>query len=174
VTGDARYDDLLLKYGTPYLRYRLTGEQRHLLEGLEKTLQDLRFNTPLRTSEVLHTDRVYVQDSEHLTAMLTGDGMQEGLSPYHAATWENTGEGFTALVTDAGEDRLAVELFSHSAIAQNIKIRLWQLQAGHYDVTVETVDPTKTETVFELKKKGQRFSLVLPPQSLVAVQFHKR
>lgn len=174
LTGDTRYDDLLVKYGTRYLRYRLTGEQKHLVDGLERTLREVRFNTPLKTYEALHTDRVYVPGYEHLKAMLTGDGIPESLSPYYAVTWEDTDENFTALVTEASHDRLAVENFSHSSIARNIKMRLWQLQPGNYEVTIGADDMAKTKTTVELKTKGQRFSLELPPRKLVPVYFQKR
>ncbi len=172
ITNDARYDDLITHYGSPYLCYRLTGNEQHLLEGLQLLLESVRYNVPLLTSEVLHTDRVYVQGVHHLKAMLTGDGIPESMSPYYAVSWEGTNEDFTALVTDAGNDRLGVQIYSHSKEEYPIKIRLWQLEPGKYQLKRQTEQRIE-KTIFEMKTKGQRIPLVLPAKSLLRINIEK-
>ena len=61
-TGDNRYDNLIRRYGEPYIRYRLTGDEQHLLDGMQPVLDYVRYNTPLNTYENPVTDRIYVAD----------------------------------------------------------------------------------------------------------------
>ena len=95
LSGDSRWDDLIMRHGTPYSRYRISGDENHLLEGLDHLLENVRYNTPLKTTEPIHTDRVYAPGYEHLKAMLTGDGIWASISPYYAVSWEKTDEDFT-------------------------------------------------------------------------------
>ncbi len=168
-SGDPRYDDVIHRYGSPYLRYRLTGDEHHLLNGLQALLESVRYNIPLLTSEVLHTDRVYVRGAHHLKAMLTGDGIPESMSPYYAVSWERTDENFTALVTAAGKDHLSVQIYSHSQEEYEIQMRLWQLEPGTYRLKYHSVQGIK-ESEFVMKQKGQRIALVLPARSLLEIR----
>ena len=165
-TGDPRYDDLLVAEGTPYLRYRLTGDEAYLSGALQPILDHVRYNTPLLTTEALHTDRVYVTDdhevgADELKAMLTGDLAGESASPYFAVTWEQTGDGFTALMADAGPTHLTVHTFNHGASPDSAEMRLWQLMPGRYRLTVGT-EPARTLDVTE---RGQRIALTLPARA---------
>ncbi len=121
LTGDQRADDLLKTYGSAYGRFRVSGDERHLVAGLQQLLEGVRYNTPLQTSSALYTDRIYVPGWELLKAMLTGDGMHNNSSPYHWVSWEKTNDDFTALVCDSGRDLLANQniLRMHSAIAKS-------------------------------------------------------
>lgn len=165
-TGDTRYDALLEAEGTPYLRYRLTGDESHLREALQPILDHVRYNTPLLTTEALHTDRVYVTDdhevgADELKAMLTGDSAGESASPYFAVTWEQTGDGFTALVADAGPRHLAVHTFNHGVQPDPAVMRLWQLAPGRYRLIVGS-EPARNLVVTE---RGQRVALTLPARA---------
>ncbi|MDZ7318552.1 MAG: hypothetical protein ONB11_05320 [candidate division KSB1 bacterium] len=171
ISGDTRYDHLIHRYGSPYLRYRLTGDENHLLEGLQVLLESVRYNVPLLTYEVLHTDRVYVRGAHHLKAMLTGDGVPEGMSPYYAVSWEGTDENFTALVTESGKDHLSVQIYSHSNEQDEINMRLWQLAPGTYQLTYRS-EQAAHESKFLMREKGQRIALVLPARSLLEVRIY--
>lgn len=175
-TGKTDYDSLILKYGTPYTRYRITGESRHLTEGLEPLLETIRYNTPLLTTEVLHTDRVYVSPrnspgTSHLNAMLTGDGTPDNMSPYPAVSWEDTDVSFTALVAEAGSRELEVHVYSHADVSGEVRMRVWQLEPGTYRVTQKVKGaPAETSQVV-IREKGQRLPLNIPPQNLVQLIF---
>ena len=133
-TLDSRFDSLSYKYGTPYSRYRLTGDVSFLEKELENFLENVRYNSPLRTTEVLHTDRVYYPGSETIKAMLSGDGTFEGTSPYEYVSWEDTDDYLTALVKDAGPEKLTVQLFSYSPDKLEITMRVWRLKKGKYNI----------------------------------------
>jgi hypothetical protein len=129
----------------------------------------LRYNTPLLTTEAVHTDRVYVPGWEQLKAMLTGDGMPENSSPYFAVTWEDTDAGFTALVRDSSSDSLEVKIFSHSPTPRDAVMRLWQLAPGKYQMLCETPGLEAKVQAVEIESRGQRVPISLPGQRLLKV-----
>ncbi len=172
-TGDPRWDDLILRYGTHYGGYRLSGDERHLVTGLERLLENVRYNTPLKTSEAVHTDRVYAPGSDHLKAMLTGDGVQEDLSPYFAVTWEQTGTDFTALVTETGRDTLQVKLYSHSDQSEQITMRPWQLTPGTYRLRIDPQELESSDKLITIEERGQQVTFELPSRRLVDVSVER-
>ena len=175
-TGDQRYDDIIRRYGEPYIRYRLTGDEQHLLDGIQPVLDYIRYNTPLNTYENPVTDRIYVADRynneggpDQIKAMLTGDVMYKNWSPYMAVTWEGTDDTFTALVTDSGPDRLKVNIFSHADSKREGSMRLWQLEPGTYRFTQNAEDTEYDERQITVTKRGRRVSITLPSQKLLTL-----
>ncbi|UCH10040.1 MAG: hypothetical protein JSU61_12675 [Fidelibacterota bacterium] len=166
-TEDDRFDDLITRFGSSYARYRITGDERQLVAGLEPLLDQLRHNRPLRTTEVLHTDRVYMPGHDHLKAMLTGSGASEGASPFGHVTWEDTDRNFTALVTDAHQQALAVDLFSHSRRKVKITARLWRLDPGVYRLSLHRENKKTKSQLIEISNRGQRIGITLPGRELV-------
>jgi len=173
LTGETKFDSILKKFGSPYLKYRITGEEDFLVEGLDKLLESVRYNLPLLTSEVLHTDRVYVKNADHLKAMLTGDGVPESMSPFYAVSWENTDDDFTALVRKTATDYLNLSIYSHSAEIQQITMRLWNLDHGEYRLKIVTENDSST-TFFSYENKGQRLILNVNPDTLVEVEIKRK
>ena len=177
---DDRYDDLLLRYGSPYLRYRLTGDEGHLAEITQTILEKVRYNTPMLTSEAFVTDRVYITPSgsrsasaSDLKAMLTGDGSAEDASPYAAVTWEGTPKGFTALVADTGPRRLGVQFYLFEQEDATLTARLWQLQPGRYSVTLADAEGRTMHTDrITVAARGQRLVFLVPPHTLVQLTIY--
>lgn len=173
LTGDSQYDDLLLTYGSPYVRYRLTRNEEYLLDGLDSLLQSVRYNFPLLTSEVLHTDRVFIKGEENLTAMLTGNGVSSCMSPYFAVSWEKTDETFTALITDSGQDKLTVQLFSHADYEYQIIMRIWQLMPGNYWLYIYENKKEIIKEKITVKNRGERIPLLLPARKLLIIKLKR-
>ena len=169
MTGDPHWDDLIMEHGTAYGRYRISGNERHLVDGLNQFLEGVRYNTPLKTSEALFTDRVYVPGAEFVKAMLTGDGIYDNLSPYYSVSWQQTDDDFTALVTDANSDRLEVHLFSHGGQSRRVVMRVWQLAPGDYDMLCKPRGLEPDRTTVAVAEAGQRIPITLPSQRLVRV-----
>ncbi|NOZ40897.1 MAG: hypothetical protein GXP24_11820 [Planctomycetes bacterium] len=179
LTGESRWDALILRHGTPYGRYRLSGEQRHLVEGLNPLLEGVRYNTPLMTTEAIHTDRVYVPRAELLKAMLTGDSVKDNVSPYYAVSWEETDENFTALVSDTGPDRLTAKLYSHSPEERHIVMRIWQLTPGKYQLRQEPQSQGirqqhSQEWTIRVLSKGERIPISLPGQREIVISITQK
>ncbi|MCB0744136.1 MAG: hypothetical protein KDC67_09545, partial [Ignavibacteriae bacterium] len=168
LTNNNSYDGLLKKYGNDYTKYKLSGNIEYLENNLERTLEEIRYNTPLRTSLVVHTDRVRTPGANTLKAMLTGDGTNEASSPYHAITWENTNRDFMALVDNFDSKTLSVQIFSHSNEKYNVRARVWLLDKGEYKLTLTN---TKNEIIssknINITKAGDRITFTLPAEELV-------
>ncbi|MDQ7817386.1 MAG: hypothetical protein RDU14_10225 [Melioribacteraceae bacterium] len=173
-TNNRKYDSLLMQFGNEYTKYRLSKNGNYLIDGLNKALEEVRYNTPLRTTLVLHTDRVRTKGADLLKAMLTGDGTPEGSSPYYAVTWENTNNNFTALVTDSDKNKLFLDLFSFDKKEQNIIARVWQLGNGEYSLTYKNKDGKEvSKELLTINKVGQRINLLIPSNQLVTVEIKK-
>ncbi len=140
-----------------------------LEKELGNFLENVRYNSPLRTTEVLHTDRVYYPGSETIKAMLSGDGTFEGTSPYEYVSWENTDDYLTALVKDAGPEKLTVQLFSYSPDKLEITMWVWRLKKGKYNIEMK-YENEKTKTIkTEVHKPGERIKLEIPSKELVTI-----
>ena len=173
--NDDRYDALILEMGTPYAKFRLTGNESELVSGLQRVLNNVRYNHPLLTDQVLHTDRVYPDGESadlgtaHLKAMLTGNGIYANASPYEAVTWEDTNPDFTALVRDASKEGLHVELYSFADSRQTLTMRVWQLDRGEY--TMHITNPQKSTKSVTVQQTGHRIQIDLEPQTVTSIRF---
>lgn len=171
-TENKNYDSILLKYGNDYTKFRITGNYNYLIKGLSEALEEIRYNTPLRTTLAWHTDRVRTGGADLLKAMLTGDGTPEGSSPYYAVTWENTDNNFTALVTDTNKEKLSIEIYLFGKDELNVTARIWQLQKGEYDLLYKNCygDVLKKNR-FAVNKVGQKINLEITPGITMVIEF---
>jgi hypothetical protein len=173
-SNDTRFDDLLKKYGSPYTRFRLTGDETDLAKGYDKMLQHLRYNFPLVTSEALFTDRVYLTDdneydpADYARALLTGDEIQISASPYPSITWAECPDDLTVLVSESTPKSLKINLFLHNSQNKKATVKLWQLETGRYKITIGK----HVETI-EIKERGQGFTFNIEPNSLQVLKFEK-
>jgi hypothetical protein len=170
LTGDPRWDELITRHGTSYGRYRIDGDERHLVKQLHSLLNEVRYNTPLRTTEAMHTDRLYVPHVEFLKAMLTGDGIWGNLSPYYAVSWEKTDDNFTALVRNARPNRLEIDLFSHAMEDREIIMRVWQLEAGKYWLNLDANASDSRPQAVIIAERGQRIAIKTPSRRLLRIR----
>ena len=166
-TGDSRWDDLIVRYGTDSGRYQTSGDERHL--GLEVLLEDLRYNTPLKTTEAIYTDRVRVRGAELLKRMLTGDGIEDNLSPYYAVSWQKTDADFTAPFGERGRTRLEVQLFSHGRADREALMRVWRAKPGKYELRCAAEGLAPHIERVTLSEPGQRIPIKLPTRRLLTV-----
>jgi hypothetical protein len=166
---------LIKKYGSPYARFRLTGDTTDLAKGYEKMLDHLKVNFPLLTSEALFTDRVYLtadntyDPADYARALLTGDEIQISASPYPSVSWEKCPDDLTVLVAENSPKSLIINLFLHSDKEQSATLRLWQLEKGMYKYTID--DHTYS---FEIKERGQRFTFGIEPRIVKEIAIEKR
>lgn len=173
LTENNSYDDLILEHGTPYIRYRLTGNEEYLVEGMQPYLDFIRYNEPMFTSEVIHTDRVFikeggVREAGILQAMVTGYGITEGASPYVAVSWEEASRDLTFLVTHSDSTSLDVELYSFSDVPEKVTMRLWQLRPGSYQLH-QNDGGTRVPQHIEMGAPGARFELTIKPHTPTSI-----
>lgn len=168
LNNDNRYDALLNKHGGPYIKYRLTGNKNYLAPAAEPILETIRYNFAMRTREALFTDRVYITRTDggmdprpQILGMLTG-GMLTS-SPYADISWQDTPQGFTALVSKASKSTLEIETYLFSDAEKEIAFRLWRLEPGKYRMTLLHKGKETYSQNINLKKRGQKISLVIKP-----------
>lgn len=182
LTGDKRYDDYLMRHGTHYMRFLLTGDPAHLVSGLEAALSSMRYNLPMVTSEVRYTDRVWVRGHELLFSMFTGaDGIAH-YYPVFSVTWLNTHGRVAACVREAGGKGLVVWAYNFDEEPRRVGMRLWRLAAGstcRWQLASDRDGDGKAEAVLEqgamkLRERGQALWLTLPPRRLVLISVTSR
>lgn len=175
-SDDRKYDELLLRHGPPYLRYRLTGDASAMITSLRRMNESIRHNEPLRTYEAIHTDRVYLSrggwsgDSQ-LLAMLTGNGIFEEASPYFAVSWGG-GDGFTALLNDSSPTSVDADVFIHrdSGAWAKIDLRVWQLEPGRYRLSIQRGDQTPEVSEVVIDRPGQSVPVLVPANTLASIR----
>ncbi len=173
-SNDTRFDDLLLRYGSPYTRFRLSGDETDLAHGYDKMLQHLRYNFPMVTSEALFTDRVYLTDddeydpADYARALLTGDEIQISASPYPSITWTDCPDDLTVLVSESTPKSLKIKLFLYGNQAKKAGLRLWQLEKGTYTMYINSGIKT-----FEIKERGQPITFEVKPYNIQILSIEK-
>ncbi|RMG28643.1 MAG: hypothetical protein D6730_05180, partial [Bacteroidetes bacterium] len=168
ITGNKDYDDFLLRYGSPYSRYRITGDKAFILQGCKQLLASLRYNFPLKTSEVKFTDRVYVDMDELLSGMYTGHIGSGFEFPALAVSWAHTGKEVAVLVNDCSTTQLNISLYNFGQQRQT-GMYAWQLAAGRYEVVLgidQNDDGLIEQQVFsrewKVEQRGQQLLFDLP------------
>lgn len=169
LTGHDSYDELIVEHGTPYIRYRLTGNEDYLVDGIQPYLETIRYNYPLLTSEAIHTDRIHIgpnraREIEVVQAMITGYGIAESSSPYLAVSWENGSRDLSFLVTDSDSISLSIEAYSFSNHEEDAVMRLWQLKSGQYEMKMTSDDEVFETKSITVSQQGERMEITFPPQ----------
>lgn len=173
LSGNTEYDALILEHGSDLIKYRITKNEKYLVEAMRPYLETVRVNVPMLTSEVIHTDRVYIKDpgvreAGILQGMITGFGADESSSPYIAVSWEKASRDLTFLVTDSDSTHLNIDMYSFSDTSESTTMRIWQLKKGSYQV-LKRVDGI-TETIeIEVKRRGDRFEIDIPSKVTVSL-----
>jgi hypothetical protein len=181
-TGDRRFDELLRAHAPPYLRFRLAEDAQSLAPGIERSmLEHLRYNAPMRTTEVLFTDRIHVDRAvenwsgvDLVVAMLTGNHVSGGMSPYYHVAWERAPETFTALVGATGERELSADLFLHQSSPGQVTARLFRLKPGAYKLQLRAGDRLLLNRDETLTAADHRLTFELPGATLVQLRLSAR
>ena len=172
LTDNKESDNLLKNYGSFYIKYLLTKDESELENGLDQILSTLRYNSPLRTKLVMHTDRVRIPGIDHLTAMICGDATHNGSSPFLAASWSNTNEKCSILIEEISSESMLVSLYNFDESEITIGMKIWKLLSGTYKL--KQTDPVKEkETIIVITNPGQVFDLKLAPESLTKISITK-
>jgi hypothetical protein len=116
---------------------------------------------------------VRMPGAELLKAMLTGDGVKDNLSPYYSVSWQQTDDGFTALVTDATAERLDIQVFHHGKDSREIQMRVWRLAPGEYHFRCYAPGAARREEKLTVSQPGQRVPLRLPSRRLLRVTLER-
>ena len=180
-TGETSHDDIIKNAGGAYGRFLTSGDIGIIEQTLESTLNGLRYNFPLKTSEVTMTDRISIGNTEVIHGMYTGAVPASNL-PFTlgAVTWENTGTDFAALVRANSPKGMRINVYSFYAEDRNIGIRFWDIERGEYTVRIghDTnedgfIDGSADEMKFVMDKRGDELRFTLPPETLLAIEVNQ-
>jgi hypothetical protein len=185
MTGDARYDDLLLADASGYVKFRLTGDRKQVTQGLDRTARGFGYDREAYCEEVRWTDRVFgyhrrypahYQDPKLprpnlglLYSSVTGDFGNPMYFPMNAVRWKTLPRDIAVLVTDHGTSHLSAELYHFGDSPREMGADLYLLDPGDYDLIVQTEGETNRR---RFKAEGARstVSFSLPPGQLATLK----
>ncbi|MCG3197121.1 MAG: hypothetical protein GHCLOJNM_01605 [bacterium] len=182
LTGSSEFESILLEKANPYTRYRLSGDRAPMLERLRENAAALGHNfegftlEPRFTDRVLHFPRRFdrstlsgkLPDPQLLYSMATGDPGDVQYFPMNAVRWLTAPRDLAVLVTDAGTDRLEVELVNFAPSERNLRAELHLLAPGNYEV----IPDGAVRTHLRVESGAARLDLHLPPGRLVRLSVH--
>ena len=171
-----QFDDYLKTKGRLYSKYLLSGNQQFIIDACRNIIEDVKYNFPMRTSEVKFTDRVNINDADELLAMYTG-GIGDGKEfPSFAVTWSNTGSDVTVLVQYAMKNQLKVLLYNFGK-AKVIQMKIWRLPPGDYLLSKGICQDNRFDSVEVIQKKeimiserGEKIELDIPAKKLISIE----
>ncbi|MEW5978693.1 MAG: LamG-like jellyroll fold domain-containing protein [Acidobacteriota bacterium] len=119
--------------------YELTGDKQFLQDYQAALIKHLSQNRYLYTEAQMATGRLRLPLEALQRARLGGVAASPGfLFPSHAVSWEETGGNVAALVRKSTPGNLKVVVFNTSHNLQDVRMRVWQLENGDYEVTEGT------------------------------------
>jgi hypothetical protein len=192
ITGDAQFDALLAGGGSAYLHFRLTSDPKPLGEALTAAARAFAFNFPGYTTEVRWTDRVLrfpavfhgdvklaeprfdvqTPKPDLLYSTATGDPGALGYFPMNAVRWLTPPRDIAALVTDAGPDRFAADIFAFGESPRTMGAEFYLLSPGHFRLTIRGAghhEPLAT-VLFRAEGSPSRAQFTVPPQALCRIE----
>jgi hypothetical protein len=197
LTGSAEFDDILAR-DSPSLSPSGAGAGREgLVDALRRNAEALRVNFPGYTGEVRFTDRVLTfprlfdadmmfaeavpaasrrPQPDLLYATATGDRGSFLVFPVNAVRWLTPPRDIAALVTRAGRDAFAAELFHFGAAPRAMGAELYLLAPGEYELAL--TDPAGAAlapaSAFTAGGPGTRIRFVLPARRPCALGVRRR
>lgn len=171
-----QFDDYLKAKGRLYSKYLLTGNQQFVIDACRNIIEDIKYNFPMRTSEVKFTDRVNIRNADELLAMYTG-GIGDGKEfPSFAVTWSNTGSEVAILVRYATKNQLKIRLYNFGT-AKIIQMKIWRLPPGNYPLSIGICHDNRIDSVEVIHKKeimiserGENLELDIPAKKLINIE----
>lgn len=189
LTGDKQFDRLLMSDASGYVRFRITGDSKPLIQSLLASAGAFRMNREGYTSEVRWTDRVFTFHRKYsnyyadpplgtpktnsLYSSATGDFGNPLYFPMNAVRWKTIPQDIAALVTDSGKRRFSAELYHFGDESREMGAELYLLDGGDYEWSL-TADGGKPEELARgrIKVVEQRTLLrfILPSRRLCRLQ----
>jgi CARDB len=172
-TGDTQFDDVLMTRAGGYPRFMSNGDVTAVEKAHAGSLNNMRVNLPMVTSEVRGTDRVAL-DPDSLLGPLTGSPVSITEPPAYAVTWRGVNPDFTALVRGFDSTSLSTWIYSFADAPPSPTARLWRLDPGKYELRCGPdldadgkVDGAYQQTIpFECRERLVEVGFNLPPRQL--------
>lgn len=184
LTGDSRYDAMLLTDANGYIRYRLFGDKQALIHDLRTTSDAFRTNREAFTSEVRFTDRVFrfplayqahysdqtpsSPDLLTLYSSITGDPGDALYFPMNAVKWLTSPREIAVLVDHADNRQFHAQLYHFGQSPRSLEAILYQLKPGKYTLMLQVAGRNKPLATRMLTVDSQQtyINLTLPARQL--------
>ena len=190
LTGDDAFDNLLLKDANGYVRYRLTGNRSHLLQGLKQAARPFRINRASYMEEVRWTDRQLSFNRNYanyhadpklpipslgaLYSSVTGDFGGALYFPMNAVRWKTGPRDIAALVTASGSQTFGAELYHFGKSERNLGAELYLLDKGTYEmILTNTVSGQTVRRKVVVTGPRTQVSFRIAPRNLYKFQLRK-
>ena len=190
LTGDREYDKLLMKDANGYVRYRLSGDRKHLIQGLDRSALAFRINRTSYMEEVRWTDRQLSFNRNYanhfaspklpgpnlsaLYGSVTGDFGGALYFPMNAVRWKTSSENIAALVTESGRQIFGAELYHFGPESRKMGAELYLLDKGSYVFTLtNTADGAIEERTLKVKGPRTRISFDISSSNLYTLLVQK-
>lgn len=160
-----------------YEAWKVTGDKTWLVEELRECVRQQERSRWLLTEAEPYTDRIPYPGRTLLPVLYLG-AATSGKShvPAHWVSWEGGGTDFAALILEARPDRLKALVYSFADTPRNMKMRLWRLPHGQYDVAMgvdrngdDEIDETIAQQRSELAR-GDAVEFSAPPGETVVLE----
>ena len=191
LTGDPEFDDLLMKDANGYVRFRLTGDRSHLVEGLDRSAAAFRINRASYMEEVRWTDRQLAFNGNYandyadptlprpnlsaLYASVTGDFGGALYFPMNTVRWKTHSRDIGALVTSAGKANFQAELYHFGPERRDMGAELYLLDSGEYEMTLtNTVTGTSTSSTITVSGPRNAVSFSLDSRQLHTLSLRRQ
>lgn len=116
--------------------YEATGRKDYLIDYQAALLKHLEQNRTLYTEAEPSPAGVFIPHRATQRARLGGIAhADQQIYAGHSVSWENTRGQVAALVSQAEPDALEVTVFNLGETLQDVRMRVWQLENGTYEVT---------------------------------------
>ncbi len=154
------------------LGWRVTGELADLQVAVRNAWRCNGYGRNIYTVEDAHKDRVYPWGGQVLPWMYCGGSAinRRGSGPYPTVrvSWVDAGYDFAALVHEDARDHVRLTAYNFTD-AREVGMRLWEMAAGVYEVTVT---PRGAEAITQLAElhRGEIVRFDLPTESWADVE----
>jgi hypothetical protein len=179
LTGNSRFDDLLLADAGGYVRFLLANDHSALARELSATARTLSVNWPMFTTEVRYTDRVLSFphawpatiatglariNADLIYSSVTGDPGSVQNFPLNGARWHTLPRGIAVLVSENRRERFSAELFHFGATRRAMAVSLLTLAPGNYTWRlVTTAGRELSRGNRSISTANRRLPFTLPP-----------
>lgn len=173
ITGNSKYDELIKSIGSDYIKFRLTGDEEAILDGLNNIINGTYNNRELMTTEAYFTDRVEIRDLRGgddwgvalLESMYTGSPMVDTFYPFNPVSWRGFGKNFSVIVLNTSSESIKIKIINLTKKKINGSIVFHQLENGKYKYTLSLPETNQIDSnkIFEVKKRNSELNISLQP-----------
>jgi hypothetical protein len=177
-TGDQRYDDLIVRAGSPYLKFLLSRDKEHLTLAMTGIVNTLTRNIDLIKTEGYFTDRVELRDmregdsqvSSFMEAMLLGASLNSAAYPFNRVSWTGFDTSLSAIVVGSDTSGISLTTFNHGAHTLSGSLIVNDLRPGSYRLAVGSdgdddgrIDTMRVKREFSVAGRRTSVPLTLQP-----------